>query len=390
MKAVGIIAEYNPFHNGHLYHLNKVKEMFPDDVIVVVLGGNFTQRGETSIINKWDKAEIVLKHGADIVIELPYPFATQSADFFAKGSIQILKEMKISKIVFGSESNDSNQLTTTAKLQLNSKEYQSLIKKYLDQGINYKTAQSKALKTLTNISIDTPNDILGISYIKEIIKQNADIEPITIKRTNDYHDNNINEDITSATSIREAIKNNVEIKNTVPKETYEKLNNNNIFSIDDYFHILKYQILTNIDSLDKFQTVDEGIENRIKKYITSSKSLNELISKIKTKRYTYNKIRRMLTHIMCNFTKEEANIFKDITYLRILGFSEKGKTYLNSIKKQINLPFVTNFNKNNDKMLDLEFRTTCVYASILDESEKTKLIEMEYKNSPIRINKNGF
>ena len=93
---------------------------------------------------------------------------------------------------------------------------------------------------------------------------------------------------------------------------------------------------------------------------------------------------------MCNFTKEEANIFKDITYLRILGFSEKGKTYLNSIKKQINLPFVTNFNKNNDKMLDLEFRTTCVYASILDESEKTKLIEMEYKNSPIRINKNGF
>ena len=390
MKAVGIIAEYNPFHNGHLYHLNKVKEMFPDDVIVVVLGGNFTQRGETSIINKWDKAEIVLKHGADIVIELPYPFATQSADFFAKGSIQILKEMKISKIVFGSESNDSNQLTTTAKLQLNSKEYQSLIKKYLDQGINYKTAQSKALKTLTNISIDTPNDILGISYIKEIIKQNAVIEPITIKRTNDYHDNKINEDITSATSIREAIKNNVEIKNTVPKETYEKLNNNNIFSIDDYFHILKYQILTNIDSLDKFQTVDEGIENRIKKYITSSKSLNELISKIKTKRYTYNKIRRMLTHIMCNFTKEEANIFKDITYLRILGFSEKGKTYLNSIKKQINLPFVTNFNKNNDKMLDLEFRTTCVYASILDESEKTKLIEMEYKNSPIRINKNGF
>ena len=97
MKAVGIIAEYNPFHNGHLYHIKKVKEMFPDDVIVVVLGGNFTQRGETSIINKWDKAEIVLKHGADIVIELPYPFATQSADFFAKGSIQILKEMKISK-----------------------------------------------------------------------------------------------------------------------------------------------------------------------------------------------------------------------------------------------------------------------------------------------------
>ncbi|HHT38610.1 MAG TPA: nucleotidyltransferase [Mollicutes bacterium] len=389
MKAVGIIAEYNPFHNGHLYHLNKVKEMFPNDIIVVVLGGHFTQRGEPSIINKWNKTDITLKHGADIVIELPYPFATQSADFFAKGSIQILKEMKVSHLVFGSESNDIEKLTKLAMTQLENSEYQNLIKKYLDEGTNYPTALSKSLANITNTSVDTPNDILGISYIREIKRQKADILPISIKRTNDYHDTNIDSNITSATSIREALKNKKDIINTVPLETYEYLQNN-IFNIDDYFPFLKYQILINFNNLHIFQTVDEGIENRIKKYIIESQSLDELISKIKTKRYTYNKIRRMLTHIMCNFTKEEASNFKDITYLRILGFSKKGQTYLNSIKKKINLPLVTKFSKDNDKMLDLEFRTTCVYSSILNENEKRKIIEMEYKNSPIIIDKNGL
>ena len=130
MKAVGIIAEYNPFHNGHLYHLKQVKKMFPDHVTVIVLGGHFMQRGETSIINKWDKTKIALTYGADIVIELPYPFATQAADFFAKGSIQILKEMNVDKLVFGSESNDVNKLKMLAETQLNNKDYQINAKKY--------------------------------------------------------------------------------------------------------------------------------------------------------------------------------------------------------------------------------------------------------------------
>jgi predicted nucleotidyltransferase len=142
--------------------------------------------------------------------------------------------------------------------------------------------------------------------------------------------------------------------------------------------------MINIDNLDKFQTVDEGIENRIKKNIIESHNLDELITKIKTKRYTYNKIRRMLTHIMCNFTKEEAKEFKSIAYLRILGFSSNGQKYLNQIKKNITLPIISKFNKVNDKMLELEMRATCVYASILNEEEKISLIEQEYKNGPIR------
>ncbi len=386
MEAVGIIAEYNPFHNGHLYHIEKVKKMFPNHIIIVVLGGHFMQRGETSIINKWDKTRITLTYGADIVIELPYPFATQAADFFSKGSIQILKEMKVQKLVFGSESNDIDRLRMLAETQLNNNEYHLNAKKYLDEGINYPTALSKSLFDLVDTTVNTPNDILGISYIREIMRQKTDIEPITIKRTNDYHNIDLNHEITSASSIRLALKNKKKIDKYVPKETY-KLLNNNLFFIEDYFPYLKYQILINIDKLSIFQTVDEGIENRIKKNIINSNSLDDLIKKVKTKRYTYNKIRRMFTHIMCNFTKEEAKSFKDISYIRLLGFSNKGQKYLNNIKKELNLPIVTKFNKNNDKMLELELRSTCVYASILDENKKNKLIEREYKNYPIKIEK---
>jgi predicted nucleotidyltransferase len=383
MNIIGIVAEYNPFHNGHLYHIKKVKEMYPDSTIIIILGGHFMQRGESSIINKWDKADIALNYGADIVMELPFPFATQSADIFAKGSIQILKYLKADTIVFGSESNDVKKLEEMARIQIDNDKYQELVKKELDNGINYPTALSNSLKALTNNEINSPNDILGVSYIREIIRENANIKPVTIKRTNDYHSNDIKTDIASASAIRKSLKDKNEIIKLVPDITYKYLNKENFF-IEDYFNLLKYQIMININNLDKFQTVDEGIENRIKKYIYESESLEDLISKIKTKRYTYNKIRRMFTHIMCNFTKEEALKFKNITYLRILGFNSNGQKYLNKIKKDLNIPLITKFNKNrNDEMLELELRITSVYASILPEDKKRILIEKEYKSSPI-------
>ncbi|MDD3048585.1 MAG: nucleotidyltransferase [Bacilli bacterium] len=385
MDAVGIIAEYNPFHNGHLYHINKVKELCGEDIIIVVLSGHFMQRGEVSVINKWDKTKIALLYGADIVIELPFPFATQAADIFAKGSIEILNHMKVKRIVFGSESNNIDELSFLAETQLKSPLYQVKIKEYMNEGLSYPDALSKALYDVTKKKINTPNDILGISYIKEILKNNYKIEPISIKRTNDYHDLSIKENIVSASNIRESLKLNKDIKKQVPKITYEYLKQDKYF-IEDYFKYLKYKILSNIDNLNIYQTVDEGIENRIKKYILESTSLDELINKVKTKRYTYNKIRRMFCHIINNFTKEEASKFKDINYLRILGFSDKGQAYLNSIKKDLNIPLVTKFNKVNNKMLDLEFRSTCVYASILDENKKQELIEKEFKNSPIKRN----
>ena len=382
MKKIGIICEYNPFHNGHLHHLEEIKKMFPNDYIVLVMSGNFTQRGDVSIIDKWSKTDIALHYGVDLVVELPFVFATQGADIFAKGSIELLNYLDVDYLVFGSESNDLNKLKELAEIQVNNKKYNKLVKEYLEEGINYPTALSKALYDLSGKKISKPNDILGITYIREILKQNSKIKPITIKRNDNYNCTELDDFFSSATSIRYALKNNSDVKNHVPEYTYKYLSNN-LFFIEDYFSLLKYTILTEYDNLDKFQTVDEGIENRIKKYIITSKSIEELILKIKTKRYTYNKINRLFTHILCHFTKEEASNLKDIEYIRVLGFNNKGRLILKDIKNNIDIPIITNFSKLKSKMLDIEFRSTCVYSSILGEKEKAEAIENEYKNMPI-------
>lgn len=382
MKKIGIICEYNPFHNGHLYHINKIKEMYPESIIILVMSGNFTQRGEVSIINKWDKTDIALNYGVNIVIELPFVFAVQSADTFAHASIQILSALNVDAIVFGSETNDIKKLTMLAKTQINNKEYDKLVQKKLEEGINYPTALSKALFEITGKKVEKPNDILGISYIREILLQKAKITPICIKRNNDYNSIELNNSISSATSIRYALEHNENVTSYVPEKTSVYLEKNLHFT-NQYFSLLKFMIMTHINELNKFQTVDEGIENRIKKYITRAVNYDDLILKIKTKRYTYTKLSRMFTHIICNFTKEEAKKFKNIEYIRILGFDSKGKQYLNEIKKEIQIPLITNFSSIKSEMLELEYRTTCVYASILNENEKIKMIESEYKNTPI-------
>ena len=382
LKKIGIICEYNPFHNGHLYHINKIKEMFPDSIIILVMSGNFTQRGEISLINKWDKTEIALTYGVNVVVELPFVFATQSADIFAKASIEILSTLNVDTIVFGSETNDIKKLTLMAETQINNKEYDKLVKKYLDEGINYPTALSKALFQITGKNVNKPNDILGISYIREILLQKTNIEPICIKRNNDYNSIELNDSITSASSIRYALEQGDKVESYVPEKTALYLEKELHFN-SNYFNLLKFTILTHIDELYKYQTVDEGIENRIKKYIVKAVSLDDLILKVKTKRYTYNKLSRMFTHILCNFTKEEAQKFKKIEYIRVLGFDLKGKEYLNQIKKDIDVPLITNFSSIKSEMLNIEYRATGVYASILNEPEKIKMIESEYKNTPI-------
>ena len=380
MKKIGIICEYNPFHNGHLYHISKIKEMFDDSLIILVMSGNFTQRGEASIIPKYSKCDIALLSGIDLVIELPFIFATQSADVFAKTSIEILDKLNVDYVVFGSETNDINKLTMLAKTQINNKKYDKLVKEYLDKGVNYPTALSKALYQLTDKKIDKPNDILGVSYIREILKLNSNITPICIKRSNDYNSIELNDNITSASSIRYALSNGDDVKNYVPEYVYGCLKNP-IFT-KNYFNLLKYKIMTE-NTLEEYQTVDEGIQNRIKKCIIKSKDLDDLILKVKTKRYTYNKLSRMFIHILCNLKKEEVKKYNKISYIRVLGFNIKGRNYLNEIKKDIDIPIITNFSRTNDPILDIEMRSTCVYASILNEKDKINLIESEYKDFPI-------
>ena len=378
MKATGIICEYNPFHNGHLYHLNEAKKLNPDSIIIAVMSGNFMQRGECAIINKWDRTKVALNQGADLVIELPFTFASQGADIFSKGSIEILKHLQADFLVFGSENNNLEHLKKLADIQLNNKDYNNLVKTYLKEGINFPTALSKALEALSTSTVTTPNDILGLSYIREIIKQEANITPLTVQRTNDYHSLEIDNNIVSASSIRKALKDGLEVSHTVPKITNKYLQDN-LYFIDNYFSFLKYKIITSKD-LSIYQTVDEGIEGRLKKEIIKARNLEDYIKAIKTKRYTYNKIRRMLTHILCDFTKEEAKENKDVNYIRVLGLNKKGQEYLNEIKHDLEVPLLTTFDKN---LLQIELRVTSVYASILEEENKILEIEKEYKTKVI-------
>lgn len=375
MNIIGIIAEYNPIHLGHIYQIKKVKESFPNSLIILITNSCFTERGEVSILNKWDKTKICLENNIDIIIELPFTYATQSADIFAKGALEILNKLKIDTLAFGSESNDLSKLKNIVETQLNNPNYNTKVKEYLEQGINYPTAMSKALNDIIGYTITAPNDLLGISYMKEITKQNYPIIPFSIKRIGDYHDKKINNSIISASLIRKLFKENKEIAPFIPNNTKEYLYKN--LSNENYFNYLKYKILSTKD-LSIYQTVEEGIENRIKKAIQISNSWEELIKNIKTKRYTYNKINRMLIHILTSFTKEEAKNLK-IDYIRILGFNLKGKNHLNKIKKDLDIPLITSYKKNISPLLDLEQRITSIYYLPLDSNQT----QLEYQRKPI-------
>ena len=374
MNIIGIIAEYNPFHNGHLYHIKTIKEKYPDSTIVLVMTGNYTERGEVSIIDKWKRKDIALELGIDLVVELPFPFATQSADYYAYGAVTILEKLKCNKVIFGSESDKIEDLQIIANSQINNSEFDNLVKIYCKMGYNYPTALSKSLEDLTNKKINTPNDLLGISYLKVIIKNNYKIEAETIKRTNSYHDKKINTNISSASSIRESLLKKEDISKQVPNNTLKRLNN--LHFMDDYFPFIKYKIITE-DNLEKYQTVDTGFSKKLKDNINKVNNYQELISSVKTKKYTYNKISRMLLHILCNFTKEKALKFNDITYIRILGFNNKGKKYLNKIKKEVDVPIISKINREKDAILEFELQTTEIYDLIYNEG----LINKEYRNT---------
>lgn len=378
MEIIGIVAEYNPFHNGHLYQIQKIKEKYPDSILVAVVSSTFTQRGTVSILNKWTKTKIALDNHIDIVIELPFVYATQSSDIFAKGAVTLLNKLKVTRIIFGTERDNLNELSLSADIQLNNKEYHKLVKLYFSKGLNYPTATNKALEDLTGQVVTTPNDLLALSYIKEIKSNNYQIKYENIKRTSSYHGTEINNNITSASNIRKLYQENKDIDNLIPysKEQLYKVDMNK------FLPLLKYQIFLNQDNLNKYQTVDEGIEGRIIKYITKSSTYEELINNIKTKRYTYNKISRMLLHILISFTKEEAQNI-NIDYIRLLGFSPNGKHYLNKIKKELDVPLITGYKKYISKVLDIELRTTKIYTLIIGN----ELLLEEYRNKPIIVQK---
>lgn len=398
MNITGIITEYNPFHNGHKFHLEESKKQTKSDGTICIMSGNFVQRGGPAIIDKWKRTEMALNNGVDLIIELPTFYAVSSAEFFAKGAVSILNSLNIvNNLFFGSEIGDAKALSEIAKVLVSEDErFQNILKENLSLGLTFAKAREKSLieyldsSEINNI-ITSSNNILGIEYIKAILKLNSSINPVALKREgSNYNDKSLSQTFSSATSIREVLKNtsNIEdLKNIIPLESYEvfsKLQEQDYrFTFEEeMFKYIKYKIQTNCVNFNNLYEVTEGLDNKIIKEISSSNSLHEFILKIKSKRYTYSKISRILTHIYLGLDNDD---FKDIAnennlYVRVLGFNKTGREILSLIKANSSIPLITKVPRfTNNPLLKFDLQATACYSLLNDKVNPFN----DYLQSPI-------
>lgn len=360
----GIITEYNPFHKGHEYHLKKAKLDTNAKGIVCVMSGNFMQRGIPGIIDKWKRAEMALKSGVDLILELPVVYTLSSAEHFAFGSVSLLNSLGIvDNLYFGSEEGSigilQNIASTLVKEPL---EYRNFLKTYLDSGLPFHLSRANALNEYFNSNgilsvLSNSNNILGIEYIKALLKLESSIIPKTLKREgSSYNDIDLSSSYSSATSIRNHLKENSlkELINVLPKASYDILHNlsssNYPFVFEeDMFKYIKYKLFTNETSLLKLPDISEGLENKILKEVLNADSLNQLILNSKSKRYTYTRISRILTQSFLNL--EEFDLLKlcktPAPYARVLGFNSIGRAMLKDIKSRGSINLITKVPRNN-------------------------------------------
>lgn len=392
---LAVISEYNPFHNGHLKHLNYSKQLTKADFCIAVISGNFVQRGDTSIVDKWTKAEMALKAGFDIVIELPTVYSISSAENFAEGAVKILNSLGIvDYLSFGSELGEISPLNDLANLLYKEpKELSLLINQHLKTGVSYPKAREMALMqflgghTKHKQALNNPNNILGIEYLKALKKFKSQIKPITIKREySDYNSTTIKKGIASSTAIRALLQKKKNIHTVVPFETYELLEKQiqegkiitslAVFE-KEIIYTLRRMTLPEISALPD---VSEGLENRIKMAANTCNNLTDLIDNIKSKRFTQTRIQRILLYALLNISQKDMNTSKRITpYIRVLGFNKHGKKIISAIAKAnpkthviISVKkFMENNNDNNLRnMLSKDILATNIYT-------------LGYKNEPV-------
>ena len=341
-NVIGLIVEYNPFHNGHLHHIQEIDRLFEDNIKIAVMSGDFVQRGEPSLINKFEKTKIALSQGIDVVIELPAFYSTQSAEIFAKGSVNLLNKLSCSHIVFGSESNDLDKLKRIATISL-TKEFELSLREFLAEGFSYPTAFSKALFDEKLGS----NDILAMEYLKAIKVINPKIEACSIKREKTGYYDDEKDNFSSATYIRKILLDCNEkkedklnkIKNLVPEFSYKILEKNfGVFScLSDFYDLIKYNIIKNYSELKNIQDLEVGLENRLYKYSLENLSFEDFFNEVLTKRITISRLQRILFHSLFNLTENITEKVKNkVPFVKILGFSARGQEYLNYLKKAEN------------------------------------------------------
>ena len=385
---LGIVAEYNPFHNGHLYHLLKSKEEAKANNVIVVMGGNFTQRGGTSIVDKWTKAEMAIRNGADLVIELPTIYNISSAENFADGAVKLLDSLKIvDYISFGAETEDLNKLNIIANLLYEEpKQYKDFLGEALNKGISFPKAREEAVLNFLNDDsykefICEPNNILGIEYLKSLKKYKSNMKPICIKRKNVGH---LTEDYTgefaNATLIRRLINAGKfkDVKKFTTPATYtiltEELRNGHfVSSIHQFENIIMYNLRNMpVEKIAELPDVNEGLEYAIKRAADSCNTIDDFINIVSSKRYTHTRIRRILLYCLLKITKKDMAISKKtMPYIRILGANENGKDLISKISKaNPKLKIVTsvkrfldgNFDKNLKIMIEKDINATNIYT----------------------------
>ena len=388
-KVLGIICEYNPFHNGHLYHLEQSKRLTGSNYTVAIMSGNFTQRGSTAIVDKWSRAEMALRSGIDLVIELPLLYSISSAENFADGAIRILDNLKVvDYLSFGAETSDIDILTEISEiLYKEPKAYKTLLANELKKGLSFPKARENALLSYldnnnkySNI-LSSPNNILGIEYMKALKKYKSNIKPVSIARFEaDYNDTNYSGNIASATAIRNIIKNggfNI-LRNLLPSSSFNILIDNvKQGHIIPDLSVFERQIIYNlrkmsVEEIGNLPDVSEGLEFSIKKAANSCNTLLEFLNIIKSKRYTSTRLQRILLYTLLEITKKDINLSKKVTpYARVLGLNKRGKFLISEIAKaNPKLEIITSVkrfwdnstNKNLNTLLEKDIFSTNVYT----------------------------
>lgn len=400
MNAVGVIVEYNPFHNGHKYHLEKAKEKTGADIVIAVMSGNFLQRGEPALASKWFRTEMALSGGADLVFELPYIFATQNADIFADGAISILSAAGCESVCFGSESGEIESFTRTLDFLAKQKiQFHEKVKENIELGYSYPKSLSLSFEALGPpsdlLDLTKPNNILGFQYMEAINRQGVRIQPVTIKRKNaGYHDEHFSsQTIASATSIRKSLfshESNIDrIQSYLPRSSYHlllgyKKRYGQFHSWEDYWPLLKYRLLqSSPEELAEIHEVEEGLENRLREKVLHAQSFQDFMKTIKTKRYTWTRLQRVCLHILMNVKRSEMEAGRTANYLRLLGMSAKGRAYLQQKKKNLELPLVSKPSSRKD-LLKTDIKASRIYSLGLKGSLQIDLLKQEFSQPPIQ------
>ena len=359
MKITGLIVEYNPFHNGHIKHIKESIKLTNPDLVIAVTSGNFTQRGEVSIINKFDKTKAALKHGVDLVVELPYIYTVQNGNEFAKKAVQILNALGTTDIVFGSETNNMEELNKMSSFNIKVDN----LKEIMSTGASY----PKAYGLLTDSLY--PNDILAVSYLKEINK--TKIKAHSIKRTTKFHDTKLKK-ISSAKAIRHALEHKKSIAIATPIKIKEP------HFTKELYPLLRHTLISSKPKdLHNIFLVNEGIENLLIKNAIKYDNYEEFIDNSVSYRYTRSRINRVCLHILNNVTKQDfKGLTSKLSYIRVLGFNAKGQKYLKSLKKK-NLNITTQFKNIDSKQKEIEWKAALLYSSLLDKPNDYIKLELK-------------